>query len=145
MPTLSISNLVLYVSVYFVCTVTCNNQKYLEFHNCIHSACSKTMQNSERTKHLLQPLKKKNEWIWLSVTGLLDLATSYCENRLKKLCQHIIKRGITVENAFSLLSAAIRYDAEVKQNHPGGLAYQSTRFTRLLALLGLILFASFCN
>ncbi|XP_076159819.1 RCC1 and BTB domain-containing protein 1 isoform X2 [Alosa pseudoharengus] len=44
--------------------------------------------------------------------GLLDLATSYCENRLKRLCQHIIKRGITVENAFSLLSAAIRYDAE---------------------------------
>nr|XP_033804087.1 RCC1 and BTB domain-containing protein 1 isoform X1 [Geotrypetes seraphini]XP_033804088.1 RCC1 and BTB domain-containing protein 1 isoform X1 [Geotrypetes seraphini]XP_033804089.1 RCC1 and BTB domain-containing protein 1 isoform X1 [Geotrypetes seraphini]XP_033804091.1 RCC1 and BTB domain-containing protein 1 isoform X1 [Geotrypetes seraphini]XP_033804092.1 RCC1 and BTB domain-containing protein 1 isoform X1 [Geotrypetes seraphini]XP_033804093.1 RCC1 and BTB domain-containing protein 1 isof len=44
--------------------------------------------------------------------GLLDLATSYCENRLKKLCQHIIKRGITVDNAFSLLSAAVRYDAE---------------------------------
>ncbi|XP_074671835.1 RCC1 and BTB domain-containing protein 1 isoform X2 [Strix aluco] len=50
-------------------------------------------------------------WRLLSV-GLLDLATSYCENRLKKLCQHIIKRGITVENAFSLLSAAVRYDAE---------------------------------
>ncbi|KAL3056110.1 hypothetical protein OYC64_018751 [Pagothenia borchgrevinki] len=44
--------------------------------------------------------------------GLLDLATSYCENRLKRLCQHIIKRGITVENAFSLLAAAVRYDAE---------------------------------
>ncbi|KAM9836255.1 RCC1 and BTB domain-containing protein 1 [Aulostomus maculatus] len=44
--------------------------------------------------------------------GLLDLATSYCENRLKRLCQHIIKRGITIENAFTLLSAAIRYDAE---------------------------------
>ncbi|KAI3355838.1 hypothetical protein L3Q82_004401 [Scortum barcoo] len=44
--------------------------------------------------------------------GLLDLATSYCENRLKRLCQHIIKRGITIENAFSLLSAAVRYDAE---------------------------------
>ncbi|XP_072300865.1 RCC1 and BTB domain-containing protein 1-like isoform X3 [Eucyclogobius newberryi] len=44
--------------------------------------------------------------------GLLDLATSYCENGLKRLCQHIIKRGITVENAFSLLSAAVRYDAE---------------------------------
>uniref|UniRef100_A0A6Q2X281 BTB domain-containing protein n=1 Tax=Esox lucius TaxID=8010 RepID=A0A6Q2X281_ESOLU len=44
--------------------------------------------------------------------GLLDLATSYCENRLKRMCQHIIKRGITVENAFSLLSAAVRYDAE---------------------------------
>lgn len=45
--------------------------------------------------------------------GLLDLATSYCENRLKRLCQNIIKRGITVENAFSLFSAAVRYDAEV--------------------------------
>ncbi|XP_050008212.1 RCC1 and BTB domain-containing protein 1 isoform X3 [Alexandromys fortis] len=44
--------------------------------------------------------------------GLLDLATSYCENRLKRLCQHIIKQGITVENAFSLFSAAVRYDAE---------------------------------
>ncbi|MED6284290.1 RCC1 and BTB domain-containing protein 1 [Characodon lateralis] len=44
--------------------------------------------------------------------GLLDLATSYCENHLKRLCQQIIKRGITVENAFTLLSAAIRYDAE---------------------------------
>ncbi|XP_061925741.1 RCC1 and BTB domain-containing protein 1 isoform X2 [Entelurus aequoreus] len=44
--------------------------------------------------------------------GLLDLATSYCENRLKRLCQHVIKRGITVENAFTLLSAAVRYDAE---------------------------------
>uniref|UniRef100_A0A4W4HJS1 BTB domain-containing protein n=1 Tax=Electrophorus electricus TaxID=8005 RepID=A0A4W4HJS1_ELEEL len=44
--------------------------------------------------------------------GLLDLATAYCENRLKRLCQHIIKRGISVENAFSLLSAAVRYDAE---------------------------------
>ncbi|XP_041739058.1 RCC1 and BTB domain-containing protein 1 isoform X3 [Coregonus clupeaformis] len=44
--------------------------------------------------------------------GLLDLATSYCEDRLKRLCQHIIKRGITIENAFSLLAAAVRYDAE---------------------------------
>ncbi|XP_029928637.1 RCC1 and BTB domain-containing protein 1 isoform X2 [Myripristis murdjan] len=44
--------------------------------------------------------------------GLLDLATSYCENRLKRLCQQTIKRGITVENAFTLLSAAVRYDAE---------------------------------
>ncbi|CAL9698480.1 unnamed protein product [Knipowitschia caucasica] len=44
--------------------------------------------------------------------GLLDLATSYCETRLKRLCQQIIKRGITVDNAFTLLSAAIKYDAE---------------------------------
>lgn len=52
------------------------------------------------------------------LSGLLDLATSYCENRLKRLCQHIIKRGITVENAFTLLSAAVRYDAEVSQSPP---------------------------
>jgi len=51
--------------------------------------------------------------IYVLAAGLLDLATSYCENRLKRLCQHIIKRGITVENAFTLLCAAIRYDAEV--------------------------------
>lgn len=45
--------------------------------------------------------------------GLLDLATSYCEKQLKHLCQQIIKRGITVENALTLLSAAMKYDAEV--------------------------------
>ncbi|XP_019733944.1 RCC1 and BTB domain-containing protein 1 [Hippocampus comes] len=44
--------------------------------------------------------------------GLLDLATSYCESRLKHLCQQIIKRGITVKNAFTLFSAAKRFDAE---------------------------------
>nr|XP_020447547.1 RCC1 and BTB domain-containing protein 1-like isoform X2 [Monopterus albus] len=43
---------------------------------------------------------------------LLDLATSYCERHLKRLCQQIIKRGITVDNAFTLLSAAIQYNAE---------------------------------
>ncbi|XP_077393631.1 RCC1 and BTB domain-containing protein 1 isoform X2 [Festucalex cinctus] len=43
---------------------------------------------------------------------LMDLATSYCEDRLNRLCQHIIKNGIAVENAFTLLSAAMRYDAE---------------------------------
>ncbi|XP_077014310.1 RCC1 and BTB domain-containing protein 1 isoform X2 [Tamandua tetradactyla] len=63
--------------------------------------------------------------------GLLDLATSYCENRLKKLCQHIIKRGITVENAFSLFSAAVRYDAE----DPPGCLRDSTRpYARMLAV-----------
>lgn len=47
-------------------------------------------------------------------SGLLDLATSYCESRLKHLCQQIIKRGITVKNAFTLFSAAKRFDAEVQ-------------------------------
>uniref|UniRef100_A0A8D3DKR5 BTB domain-containing protein n=1 Tax=Scophthalmus maximus TaxID=52904 RepID=A0A8D3DKR5_SCOMX len=44
--------------------------------------------------------------------GLLDLATSYSESRLKRLCGQIIKKGITVENAFALLSSAIRHEAE---------------------------------
>lgn len=62
--------------------------------------------------------------------GLLDLATSYCENRLKRLCQHIIKRGITVENAFSLLSAAVRYDAEVCLQYPRAHTHTHTSRSR---------------
>uniref|UniRef100_UPI003590129A RCC1 and BTB domain-containing protein 1 isoform X2 n=1 Tax=Myxine glutinosa TaxID=7769 RepID=UPI003590129A len=44
--------------------------------------------------------------------GLLDLATSYCEQGLKRLCQQIIKQGISVENAVMLLDAAMKYDAK---------------------------------
>ncbi|XP_072832977.1 RCC1 and BTB domain-containing protein 2 isoform X2 [Pogona vitticeps] len=44
--------------------------------------------------------------------GLLDLATFYRENRLKKLCQQTIKQGISEENAIGLLSAAVRYEAK---------------------------------
>ncbi|CAJ0958935.1 unnamed protein product, partial [Ranitomeya imitator] len=62
----------------------------------------KWLKGQIRAKHILH----------LVDLGLLDLATSYCENRLKKLCQHIIKRGITVENAFLLHSAAVRYEAK---------------------------------
>ncbi|KAI2656030.1 RCC1 and BTB domain-containing protein 2 [Labeo rohita] len=43
--------------------------------------------------------------------GLLDLATYYRESRLKRLCQDTIKRGITEENAITLLSAAVKYEA----------------------------------
>ncbi|XP_063763057.1 RCC1 and BTB domain-containing protein 2 isoform X1 [Eleginops maclovinus] len=43
--------------------------------------------------------------------GLLDLATFYRETRLKRLCQETIKRGITEENAITLLSAAVKYEA----------------------------------
>uniref|UniRef100_A0A8C1TA15 Regulator of chromosome condensation (RCC1) and BTB (POZ) domain containing protein 2 n=1 Tax=Cyprinus carpio TaxID=7962 RepID=A0A8C1TA15_CYPCA len=43
--------------------------------------------------------------------GLLDLATYYRESRLKRLCQETIKRGITEENAITLLSAAVKYEA----------------------------------
>ncbi|KAG9348412.1 hypothetical protein JZ751_002147 [Albula glossodonta] len=44
--------------------------------------------------------------------GLLDLATFYRETRLKKLCQETIKRGISEENAITLLSAAVKYEAQ---------------------------------
>nr|KAF6428368.1 RCC1 and BTB domain containing protein 2 [Rousettus aegyptiacus] len=44
--------------------------------------------------------------------GLLDLATFYRENRLKKLCQQTIKQGICEENAIAMLSAAVKYDAQ---------------------------------
>ncbi|XP_016391746.1 RCC1 and BTB domain-containing protein 2 isoform X2 [Sinocyclocheilus rhinocerous] len=43
--------------------------------------------------------------------GLLDLSTYYRESRLKRLCQETIKRGITEENAITLLSAAVKYEA----------------------------------
>ncbi|XP_074984603.1 RCC1 and BTB domain-containing protein 2 isoform X3 [Caretta caretta] len=44
--------------------------------------------------------------------GLLDLATFYRENRLKKLCQQTIKQSICEENAIALFSAAVKYEAE---------------------------------
>lgn len=44
--------------------------------------------------------------------GLLDLATLYRENRLRKLCQQTIKQGICEENAIALLSAAVKYEAQ---------------------------------
>lgn len=47
-------------------------------------------------------------------SGLLDLATFYSETRLKKLCQQTIKQGICEENAIALLSAAVKYDAQVQ-------------------------------
>ncbi|KAM8822174.1 RCC1 and BTB domain-containing protein 2 isoform 1-T1 [Synchiropus picturatus] len=46
-----------------------------------------------------------------SCAGLLDLATFYRESRLKRLCQEAIKRGISEENAITLLSAAVKYEA----------------------------------
>ncbi|XP_072116892.1 RCC1 and BTB domain-containing protein 2-like isoform X6 [Mobula birostris] len=44
--------------------------------------------------------------------GLLDLAAFYGENSLKKLCEQTIKQGISVENAITLLSAAVKNQAK---------------------------------
>lgn len=43
--------------------------------------------------------------------GVLDLANSYCETQLKRLCEGIIKQGITVDNAVMLFAAAVKYEA----------------------------------
>jgi len=43
--------------------------------------------------------------------GLLDLATSYCEDGLKWHCQRLIKESINIENAALLYSASIMYNA----------------------------------
>ena len=48
------------------------------------------------------------------LAGLLDLANSYCETQLKRLCERIIKQGITVDNAAMLLAAALTYEAVVR-------------------------------
>ncbi|XP_021346916.1 RCC1 and BTB domain-containing protein 1-like [Mizuhopecten yessoensis] len=44
--------------------------------------------------------------------GLLDLSNSYCECSLKKHCEQIIKKGITVENVAMLYAAAIKFEAK---------------------------------
>lgn len=42
------------------------------------------------------------------------MANSYCETQLKRLCERIIKQGITVDNAAMLLAAALKYEASVR-------------------------------
>ncbi|KAK2182866.1 hypothetical protein NP493_331g00003 [Ridgeia piscesae] len=44
--------------------------------------------------------------------GLLDLANAYCETHMKRICERIIKQGITVDNSAMLYAAAIKYDAK---------------------------------
>ena len=50
----------------------------------------------------------------LSIAGLLDLANAYCESQLKRVCERIIKQGITIENTAMLYAAAIKYEAKVR-------------------------------
>lgn len=51
------------------------------------------------------------------------MATYYRESRLKRLCQETIKRGITEENAVTLLSAAVKYEARVRLDHSAMYPY----------------------
>ena len=56
-------------------------------------------------------------WHWRCAVclGLLDLANCYCESQLKRICERIIRQGITVENALMLYAAAIKYEANVRR------------------------------
>lgn len=45
------------------------------------------------------------------------MANSYCETQLKRLCERIIKQGITIDNAAMLLAAALKYEATVRNEH----------------------------
>ena len=49
----------------------------------------------------------------VDVLGLLDLANSYCEERLKQKCEEIICQGISVDNVAMLYAAAIKFEAKV--------------------------------
>lgn len=57
--------------------------------------------------------RQARSFLLSAFAGLLDLATFYRESRLKRLCQETIKRGISEENAITLLSAAVKYEARV--------------------------------
>ena len=73
-------------------------------------------------KYLLTLLPRKvlsrkiESLLLLCVAGLLDLATSYCEDGLKWHCQKLIKESINVENAALLYSASIMYNAVVSSS-----------------------------
>ena len=48
--------------------------------------------------------------------GLLDLANSYCELQLKRMCERIIRQGITVENVAMLYATAIKYQVRKSED-----------------------------
>lgn len=47
------------------------------------------------------------------LTGLLDLANSYCEDELKSKCTELIRRGISVDNAVMFYAAALKFGSSV--------------------------------
>lgn len=51
--------------------------------------------------------------IIIIILGLLDLANAYCEPILKKMCEQIIKKGMTTDNVAMLYAAAIKFEAKV--------------------------------
>ena len=53
------------------------------------------------------------EMYLMTVLGLLDLANAYCEPILKKMCEQIIKKGMTTDNVAMLYAAAIKFEAKV--------------------------------
>ena len=46
--------------------------------------------------------------------GLLELADSYCEKELKRLCEKLIWQGVTVDNVATLMTLASKYSTSVR-------------------------------
>ena len=58
----------------------------------------------------------------------MDLADSYCEQRLKKVCEDLIKRSVTIDNVSRLLAAAVKYNATVSILFPRSYYLEMTFF-----------------
>ena len=46
-------------------------------------------------------------------TGLLDLADSYCEKQLKRICERLLWQSVSIDNVASLIAVADKYKAGV--------------------------------
>ena len=53
-----------------------------------------------------------SECVYVS-TGLLDLADSYCEKQLKRICERLLWQSVSIDNVASLIAVADKYKAGV--------------------------------
>ena len=49
--------------------------------------------------------------------GLLDLADSYCEKQLKRMCERFLWQTVSVNNVTPLITVADKYKAEVNETY----------------------------
>lgn len=93
--------------------------------------CFPLQKNSDRNAWLIT---WRSSWHFSTIrllTGVLDLANSYCETQLKRLCEGIIKQGITVDNAVMLFAAAVKYEAAVRSRRERGRGGELITLTTL--------------
>lgn len=58
--------------------------------------------------------------------GLLDLADSYCEKQLKKICERLLWQRVSIDNVMSLITVAYKYKAEVCVTHNSHITYTTS-------------------